>query len=231
MQIVILAGGLAKRLGEKTLQTPKAMLLIEGKPFMQYQVELLVSRGVKDFVLCTGHLGEQIENYFGDGSRFGVRIRYSRETGKLLGTGGALKNAEALLGDTFMVMYGDSYLRLDYEDVWRRQQADALDGLMVVYRNDNQFDRSNLTVENGFVTEYSYEGPRPKRYIDYGLSVLRKAFLQDFSGGSAFGLQEIFQRLIAARRLRAYEAAERFFEIGSHGGIENFKELVKRERL
>lgn len=231
MQMVILAGGVAKRLGSLTLETPKGMLLIEGKPFLHYQIEMLSKQGIRDFVLCIAHLGHLIENDLGDGSRFGVRISYSREPEQLLGTGGCLKLAEPLLEEAFMVMYGDSYLRLDYREVWQQYQRHPADGLMTVYRNENRFDRSNLRVENGFVKEYSYEHSEAMFYIDYGLSVLRRDFLAPFKKGSVFGLQEVFIRLIQAGKLRALEARERFFEIGSHQGLENFTQFVKREKL
>ncbi|MFC2067344.1 NDP-sugar synthase [Chloroflexota bacterium] len=113
MQTVILAGGLATRLGDLTKDNPKSMLKILGKPFMEYQLESLRAGGIEDIVICLGHLREQIESYFGDGREHGVNIRYSYED-NLLGTAGALKKAEPLLGDIFFTMYGDSYLFLDF---------------------------------------------------------------------------------------------------------------------
>ncbi len=231
MQMVILAGGVAKRLGQLTLETPKGMLLIEGKPFLHYQIEMLSKQGIKNFVFCIGHLGHLIQNDLGDGSRFGVKISYSQEPVGLLGTGGCLKWAEALLDEAFMVMYGDSYLKLDYREVWNEYQRHPADGLMTVYRNENRFDRSNLRVENGYVKEYSYEHSAEMFYIDYGLSVLRRDFLDTFKRGEVFGLQEVFIRLIKAGKLRAAEACERFYEIGSIQGLENFRALVKKEKL
>jgi len=231
MQIVILAGGVAKRLGELTLESPKGMLNVEGKPFLQYQIELLKLQGVTNIVFCIAHLGHFIEDFFKDGRDFGVRITYSREPDRLLGTGGCVKYAEALLLDTFMVMYGDTYLRLNYSNVWAAQGKHPEDGLMVVYRNENKYDRSNLRVENGFVTDYSYQHSGEFVYIDHGLSVLRKDSLKDFRRGENFGLQEVFLKLIKAGKLRAYEAEERFYEVGSFEGLENFKAYVKKEIL
>lgn len=229
--MVILAGGVAKRLGELTLETPKGMLLIEGKPFLHYQIEMLSKQGIKNFVFCIAHLGHLIQSDLGDGSRFGVKIVYSQEPGELLGTGGCLKWAQPLLEEAFMVMYGDSYLKLDYREVWHEYKRHPADGLMTVYRNENRFDRSNLRVENGFVKEYSYEHSSEMFYIDYGLSVLRRDFLDAFKPGEVFGLQEVFIRLIKAGKLRAKEARERFYEIGSILGLENFRALVKKEKL
>ncbi len=230
MQMVILAGGAGTRLGPLTQDKAKGMLSIAGKPFLLYQLELLKAGGVKDVLFCIGHLGEQIRGFFGDGSSLGLKILYSQENGKLLGTGGCLKNAEKLLKDTFMVMYGDTYLRLDYAAVWKAQQGHPQDALMAVYRNDNQYDRSNLIVENGFVTEYSYEPSVKRVYIDYGVSVLNRTVLNQFQAGQVFGLQEIFQKLIREKKLRAFEVYERFYEIGSKQGLETFTEFIQGEK-
>jgi NDP-sugar pyrophosphorylase family protein len=118
MQAVILAGGLGTRLRPLTAKRPKAMVSIAGRPFLEYQIGLLRDAGIDDIVLCVGYLAEQIIDYFGDGSSFGVRLRYSVERERLLGTAGAVKQAEPLLTDIFFLTYGDSYLRLDYRAVW-----------------------------------------------------------------------------------------------------------------
>src|SRR5690348_17236437 len=133
MQMAILAGGLATRLRPITETIPKSMVPVQGKPFLEHQIALVRAHGVTDLVLCVGHLYQPIEAYFGDGSRFGLRIRYSVEADRLLGTGGALKQAEPLLEDRFFLMYGDSYLLYDYAEVMAR--ARDHEALMVVYHN------------------------------------------------------------------------------------------------
>ena len=154
MQIAILAGGLATRLQPLTEKIPKSMIMIQGKPFFQYQLEFLKKEGITDIVLCVGHLSEQIETYFGDGKRFGVNITYSKERDKLLDTAGALKNAERLLEDVFFVMYGDSYLFLDFEAVKGYYRIHNKSALMVVYKNHDIYDKSNVVVEDGMVMRY-----------------------------------------------------------------------------
>ena len=122
--MVILAGGLGTRLRPFTSEVPKALIPIGGKPFLHHQIDLLKRRGIRDIVLCVAHLGEQVKDYFGDGSWLGVRIKYSEEEGHLLGTAGAIKNAEPLLSDDFFLMYGDSYLMIDYREVMRYFRRD-----------------------------------------------------------------------------------------------------------
>lgn len=227
MQMVILAGGLATRLGPLAAEHPKSMLLIEGKPFLQYQIELLRQNNITDILLCIGHLGHVIETYFGDGKRFGLNIRYSKESGKLLGTGGGLRKALPLLDESFFVMYGDSYLMLDYARIENEFLNDPECGLMVAYRNENRYDRSNLVIENGRVVEYGPGNHLEKHYIDEGISILRKEFFEPFQENEVFGLPAVFQKLIAARKLRAMETNQRFYEIGSLSGIEEFRNWIK----
>ena len=119
MQLAILAGGLGTRLGPLTANTPKSLVPVLGRPFLEHQIGLVRNAGIKRLVLCIGHYGQRIIERFGQGQAYGVEIVYSQEGEQLLGTGGALKNAEPLLDDAFMMMWGDSYLLLDYAAVWR----------------------------------------------------------------------------------------------------------------
>ena len=117
LPVAILAGGLATRLGEITKTIPKALVEVAGEPFVVHQLALLRNAGVQRVVLCVAHLGEQIEAVLGDGRDYGIEVVYSNDGGELLGTGGALRHALPLLGDSFFVLYGDSYLICDYAAV------------------------------------------------------------------------------------------------------------------
>ena len=176
MQAVIFCGGLAKRLRPLTEKIPKSMIEINGKPFLEYQIEILRKNNIKDILLCIGFLGEQIKEYFGDGEKLGVDIKYSEEKEKLLGTGGALKNAMYLLEEKFFTMYGDSFLLFNFKNAYRYFNNFNKMGLMVVYRNCNQFGLSNVKVRGNYVTNY-YTGKNKRRlvYIDYGLSIFKKS--------------------------------------------------------
>ena len=227
MQVAILAGGLATRLRPLTETMPKSMVRVAGRPFLEHQLELLAEQGVRDVVLCVGHLGEQIREHFGDGSAFGVRIRYSEEGDCLLGTAGALRRAEPLFDDRFFVLYGDSYLCLDYRDVMTRFEASDRLGLMVVYRNDDRWDRSNVVVESGLVRVYDKRERRPGMvYIDYGVSALRREALVAIPTDRAVSLEALYQDLIGRGELLAHEATRRFYEIGSFAGLAELEELL-----
>ncbi len=227
MQMVVLAGGLGTRLRPLTEQMPKSLIPVNGQPFLQYQLELFKRNGIRDIVLCVGYLGDEIKEYFGDGSRFGVDIRYSEEGEELLGTAGAIRNAERFLASEFFLTYGDSYLLLDYRAVMDCfRQRDKL-GLMVVYRNCNQFDRSNVIVEGDLVKVYDKEGRTPGMdYINYGVSVLRKEAVSLIPPGRSFTQEELYHLLIEQEQLLAFETHQRFYEIGSPAGLDEFRRLV-----
>lgn len=230
MQIVVLCGGLATRLRPLTEKIPKSMVKIEGKPFLEYQLELLKKNGIFDMIFCIGYKSGQIEKYFGDGSQFGVKIKYSREKEKLLGTGGALKKAENLLDKVFLVMYGDSYLpfnfkkSIDYFDKFNKL------GLMVVYRNQNRYEKSNVLVKDNLVKQYNKENPtKEMEYVDYGVSIFRKKALKLLPENTSCDLSQIHLSLIEKDQLLAFESKIRFYEAGSFKGLEEFKRYIKNK--
>lgn len=229
MQAVILAGGLATRLSPLTDRTPKSMVKISGRPFLEYQVELLRRDRIKDLLLCVGHLGGQILDHFGDGERLGMRISYSFDGEELLGTGGALRKAEALLQDRFFVLYGDSYLLYDYRAI--REHFEKFDelSLLVVYRNENRYDRSNVMIENGRVKLYDKKNPREGMvHIDAGLSILRKTALELAPRDRSFDLSDLYGELARRERMLAYQVNQRFYEIGSVESLREFGNLMER---
>ena len=202
------------------------MLIVSGKPFLEHQIALLRSHGITDVVLCVGFMAHMIEDYFGDGSRFGVCLKYSQEGEPLLGTGGAIRNAAPLLQDDFVVAYGDSYLMIDYEDLFHSFRASGLSASMAVYRNEDRWDRSNVVVEEGKVTFYSkIERPPNTVYIDAGVSALRKETLRMLPPESPVGLDRLLHDLTNRRLLGAYESQQRFYEIGSFSGLEELQRI------
>jgi MurNAc alpha-1-phosphate uridylyltransferase len=227
MQIAILAGGLATRLGALTRDRPKSMVDIQGKPFLEYQLVLLREAGIKNVVLCLGYRGEQIQDYFGDGSKYGINLEYSFERNQL-GTAGALKNAEELLQNVFFTIYGDSYLFLDFGQILSFFESRNKLALMTVYRNDNQFGKSNAMIQGDTVTKYSKNGSNvDMAYIDYGVNLFRKEVLQMVPENEFYPLDYLFRTLIENNELLAYEVMDRFYEIGSAQGLHDFNSYIK----
>ncbi|MCK4364986.1 MAG: NTP transferase domain-containing protein [Thermoplasmatales archaeon] len=228
MQIVILCGGLATRLGDLTKTVPKSMIPIEGKPFLEYQVENLKNHSIKDIVLCVGYLSEKIEDYFGNGSKFGVNIQYSHDGDKPLGPIGAVKNAESLLEDEFFIMYGDSYLTVDFQKAYSFFNQNNKLGLMVVYKNNDKYDKSNLKIKNNLAVSY---GEKDADYIDYGTSMLSKKALNLIPENTFYTTGDFFILLIQKQELLTFETKKRFYHIGTLQALEEFREFIIRQDL
>ena len=220
LPVAILAGGLATRLRPVTQTIPKALIEVAGKPFIEHQLEYLHKQGVSSVVLCIGYLGEMIQELVGDGSRWGLQVSYSPDGPVLLGTGGALKQALPLLGEQFFILYGDSYLPIDFSKVQAAFTESGQLGLMTVLKNQNQWDKSNVQYEQGQLVEYNKSVISPQmHYIDYGLGVLQAKALDGYPVGQAFDLSQVYNQLSLQKQLAGYEVFERFYEIGSHQGI------------
>ena len=221
LPVAILAGGVATRLRPMTETIPKSLVDVAGKPFIVRQLEQLRSQGAARVVLCVGHLGGHVEAVVGDGSAFGLAVLYARDRAKLLGTGGAIRNALPLLGRSFFVLYGDSYLPIDFRAVERDFLARGKPALMTVLRNTDRWDKSNVEFRDGLIIEYNKRTPRREMaYIDYGLGVLTAAALADAPTARAFDLADVYHELSLRGELAGHEVLERFYEIGSHKGLE-----------
>lgn len=220
LEVAILAGGLATRLRPITETIPKSLVEVAGRPFICHQLDYLRGQGVERVVLCTGYLGTMIEAVIGDGKAFGIDVAYSPDGPTLLGTGGALRQALPLLGEQFFLLYGDSYLPIDYRKVESAFLASRKSALMTVYDNGDQWDKSNVLFRDGHLVEYNKKNPSPEmRHIDYGLGVLSASTFANYEAGEAFDLADLYHQLSVDKDLAGYEVHQRFYEIGSHSGL------------
>ena len=218
--VAILAGGLARRMRPATDTMPKSLLPVAVQPFVAHQLRLLRDRGAVEVVLLLGHLGQQVERFVGDGSRFGLRVGYSWDGDRARGTGGALRNALPLLGERFFVLYGDSYLDVALAPIAAAFARSAAPALMTVFRNEGRWERSNATVAAGRVVAYDKKAPDPAmRHVDYGLGLWQAGALGDALGPDPADLADAYGHLAAAGQLAGYEVHERFYEIGSPRGL------------
>lgn len=228
--VALLAGGLATRLRPLTETVPKAMLDVAGEPFIAHQLRLLRREGVSRVVICSGHLADRIEAFVGDGSQFGVSVSYKIDGPKLLGTGGALRAALDQLGDEFLVMYGDSWLDIPYEPVVEASRASGQPALMTVFRNEGQWDTSNVWFENGRIRLYDKRERLPQmHHIDWGLGVMRGEILAARPPNEAFDLAEVYSDLSRQGKLAGYEVTVRFYEIGSAAGLKETDALLRNK--
>jgi len=210
---------------------PKSLVDVGGRPFAVEQLELLRRNGLAEIVFCLGHLGEQVEAALGDGRAWGVRLRYVYDGAQLLGTGGALLRALPLLGESFFVLYGDSYLDCDYAAVAAAFRDSGRLGLMTVFRNAGQWDASNVHYDQGRIRRYDKRQRSPEmQHIDFGLGLLTAEALRRYPLGPALDLATVYQDLLAADQLAAFEVQQRFYEIGSPAGLAETRRYLQQRR-
>ena len=229
--VIILAGGLATRLHPYTETIPKALMDVHGEPFLAHQLRLLAAAGITRAVISTGYLGEMIQEFAGDGRRFGLNVQYSFDGARLLGTGGAVKKALPLAGPRFFTLYGDSYLECDYAAVARAFEISGKRGLMTVYRNEGRYDTSNVEFAGGTILNYDKRNHTPAmRHIDYGLGVFDASAFAEVPPHTPWDLERVYRDLLARGDLAGYEITRRFYEIGSPEGLEEFRRYMEGER-
>lgn len=243
MQAVILAGGAGTRLRPLTLDTPKPMIDVNGKPFLLFIIEELKRSGIRDFVLCVGYLADKFKEYFGDGKKFGVNIVYSIEE-EYFGTAGALKLAERLLEKDFFVINGDTYLKADYRGVYRHFTGSGKLGLMVVYDNRERIAAENIAVDqDGMIAAYGKKEPLKKgdqlielkaepgkeyKYVDAGVYVFKKEVLGFIESRKFVSLEgDVYPRLIRSKELKAYITSQRYYDLGTPERLELIRRAMK----
>ncbi len=209
VKVAILAGGLGTRLGEHTRRTPKPMIDVGGKPFLAHVVRSFAACGLTDFVLLTGHFGDQIEEYFGDGSAHGVRIAYSRER-EPIGTGGAVREARDLLGHRFVLTYGDVYRRFDYDRFVTEHRNACLAAYVTAGFSPTL--RGNTNIQNGAVI--AFDKRADLEYVDAGFCVVPSTVIDLLPRSGSFE-ETVFPHLAAAKQLEAEIVNHDFVEIGT----------------
>lgn len=233
MQCVVLAGGLGTRMQHIAPDLPKALIPIHQRPFLDYQLSWMSRHGVDHVTLVVGYKAEKIREYLQKKSFTKLRVELVDEGEELRGTAGALRTAlEAdCLDSKFLLVYGDSYLPVDFNEIWQAFVQSNAPALMTVFRNRGLYDKSNVQYENGQVVLYDkqYEKARAEEFdfIDYGLSCLSRDLIQErVPCGKAMGLAQLFHQLSLEKKLAGFEVNTRFYEIGSPAGLRDFSEYI-----
>ena len=209
---------------------PKALVEVAGRPFVDHQLELFHRQGVRRVVLCLGHLGQQIEGHLGDGRAFGLNVSYSHDTPGLLGTGGALRRALPMLGDLFWVVYGDSYVDIDFAAAFEAFLATDQLALMTVLKNNDRWDRSNVEFHKGRLVRYDKHNRTPAmKHVDYGVALLRRTALERVPPARQYDLADLYSSLVAEGAMMGYEVANRFYEIGTPAGLEETRQFLESQ--
>lgn len=227
LPVVIICGGLGTRIKQISKGQPKSLIEILDKPFLYWQLDNLIAQDVKKVILCVGHLADQVEAAIKIYDRKELEIIISDDGNELLGTGGAVKKASKIAGDTFFVMYGDSFLTCSFKAVQEYFFKMQSDVLLTVYKNDNRFDISNIAYKDGEIVDYEKNPVSPMSYIDYGLGLYSYSVFEKITG-SSFDLSFVIKKLLAESKLNGFEVFERFYEIGSVKGIRDLEDFLSR---
>lgn len=232
MQVVVLMGGLGTRLKEYTKECPKSLVEVGGKPFFDYQLELLTAWGFKKFLFLIGYRADMIEEHYGNGADRGISIKYCYDGEKLLGTGGAVRRALDFLEEDFILMYGDSFMDIDYAQCVYRYLEGKKEGaraLMTVLKNNNRFDKSNVIMDRDNLVLYDKHNPSPEMdYIDYGVCMYEKSLFTPYEEDSVFDIAEIQHELSVKGQMTPMIVTKRFYEIGSPSSLEEFSGYVRK---
>ena len=228
LPVAILAGGLGTRIQSVSRGLPKSLMVFNGKPFLEWQLQLLEKNKCKAVVICVGHKSDLIKNYLEGRPKSKLDIKLSYDGNYNLGTGGALVKARKYLGKAFLVLYGDSYLSVNFEEVSENFLSVRKSGLLTVLKNDLNFEPSNVYFRNNLVLQYDKINRSNKmKYIDYGLSAFKSDAFAEFSSTKFLDLSIILSHLATQKQLAGYEVYERYYEVGSIQGTQDFQELSK----
>ena len=223
----ILAGGLATRLGTLTVETPKCLLDVAGRPFIHHQLIQLRTQGLRRVVLCLGYLADQVVETVGNGSKFDLEVVYSFDGPNLRGTAGAVKQALPLLGSAFFVLYGDSYLRCSYPAVQHAYETAGKLAMMTVFLNHDRWDASNVEFHDGRIIAYDKNHrTAAMQYIDYGLGVWDHRAFDNVPEKGCCDLADVSKEMLLRGELAGFEITERFYEIGSLSGFEETRKYL-----
>ena len=232
MQCVILAGGLGTRMSRFTKGLPKALVPVNGVPFLRYKLEQLADNGVQDVLISVGYLGEAIVEEVRNFCPSKMTVQCVFDGPELLGTGGALRRISALgkLDETFMVTFGDNFLTCDHSRVRDAFDPKNFDGLMTVCSRELASEIGNCRISGHYVIEYRKNCTEAGfEWVDYGLSVMKRSVIDDvLEVGSPSDLSDVLGRLARTRRLQATVVGERYLEIGSEDGLAELQDFLNR---
>lgn len=237
-QAVILAGGEGKRLRPFTETNPKPLIPINGKPFLEYLLELLKENKVEEVVILTGYLGEKIESYFGDGSKFGIKIKYSHtpfknEKGEENESGIRLKNAEPLLDDKFLLLYCDNYWPLDLKKLEQFYEEKNAAMSLVAYSNKDNFTKSNVLIdENNFVVKYDKNRQKTNlNGVDIGFFIINKNVFNYFPKGNFQFERDILPKLVLEKKVAGFLTDHRYYSISKPERLEAAEKFLTDKKV
>lgn len=229
-QAVILAGGRGERLLPITEKTPKPMVLFHGKPFLEYIIEYVKAEGFTEVLLLLGYLHEDVTQYFGDGSKFGIKIKYS-VTDVSNETGPRLKAVKNMLDPIFFLMYCDNYCPVDTQKAWENfcSHDDVL-AQVTAYSNLDNFTRNNLRIENDLVATYDKSRSENNlNGVDIGFAFMKSEILNYMPDENLNFEKIVYLKLVQEKKLAAFLVHHRYYSVGNLDRLPITEKFLKRE--
>ena len=224
MKAVILAGGLGTRLLPYTKTLPKPMLPLGGKPILEYEIEWIRKNGIKEIILCVSHLRKRIEDYFGDGKRFGVKIEYAISN-KPLATAGQLKTAEKFIDDTFVCLYGDSIYNFSLRNMIKQHKKSKSNVTMSLYDYKFNLKYGVINIKNSGQVNSWNEKPEFSAKINIGCYVMEPGVLQLIPKNRPYEMDSVIRKLLVKKKkVGSVISKKRFIDIGDKETYEKTNE-------
>ncbi len=229
MKAVILAGGLGTRLRPYTKSLPKPMLPLGGKPILEYEIEWVRKNGIKEIVLCVSYLRNKIEDYFGDGKKFGVKIEYAISK-KPLATAGQLKTAEKFIDDTFVCLYGDSIYNFSLRNMIKHHKKSRANVTMSLF--DYRFNLKYGVIDtkkSGQVTTWN-EKPEFSAKINIGCYVMEPEVLKLIPKNKEYGMDDVIRKVLSRKKkVSSVTSKNGFIDIGDKDTYEKTNEEYSKK--
>lgn len=236
-QAVILAGGAGTRLRPFTLKNPKPLVPVNGIPFLAHLISLLKQNGIKEIIILTGYLGEKIPAKFGDGSRFGIKIKYSYTpfndySGEEIKSGVRILNAHELLSDLFLLLYCDNYLPFDIKRLEKLFAEKNAEVLVTAYSNKDNSTKNNMFISEGYVRKYDKTRTYKKlNSVDIGYMIVNKKVLEQLPKTNSKFEDIIFPKLIKSGKLAGYLTDQKYYSIGDPKRVKVTADFLKAKKI
>jgi len=229
MKAVILAGGLGTRLQPYTKTIPKPMLPLGDKPILEYEIEWIKKNGIKEIVICVSYLRKKIENYFGDGKKFGVKIEYAISN-KPLATAGQLKTAEKFINETFVCLYGDSIYNFSLRNMVTQHKKSKSNVTMSLYDYKFNLKYGVIETKNGSKVTSWNEKPEFSAKINIGCYVMEPDVFQLIPKNMQYGMDKVIQKVLAKRKkVSSVISKKGFIDIGDKETYEKTNEEYSKK--
>ncbi len=220
----ILAGGKGTRLRPITYEVPKPMMPVKGKPILQYHIEQLRKYGIIDIIISIGYLGNKIKEYFGDGTRFGVKITYVEES-EPLGTGGALGNAKHLLNEVFVMINGDNLIDIDLDEMYEAHKKSGKLVTMALTAVENPSSYGVVILKGDKIINFVEKPKNPtSNLINAGVYIIEPEVLEIIPNKPCSIERDVFPKIVEQEKMTGYVFAGQWLSTDSQ---EKYEKAIK----